>query len=52
MKKRLKAIHTERLTLRISNELLEQLKTKARENEMSVAAYVRMILKKEIKKEK
>lgn len=44
--------HTERLTIRISKELLERVKDMARENEMSVAAYVRMILKKEIKKEK
>ena len=43
---------TERLTLRISKELLEKVKNKAVENEMSESAWVRMVLKKEIKKEK
>ena len=52
MKKRLKATYTERLTIRISKELLEKVKNKAVEHEMSESAWVRMILKKEIKKEK
>ena len=39
--------HTERLTLRISKELLEKVKAKAKDNEMSVAAYIRMLLKKQ-----
>ena len=50
MKERLKSIHTERLQLRISKELLEKVKAKALDNEMSVAAYVRLALKNEIKK--
>lgn len=50
MKERLKPIHTERLQLRISKELLEKVKAKARENEMSIAAYVRSVLKNELKK--
>ena len=45
MKKQSNSIHTERLTIRISKNLLQQLKQKAKDNEMSVSAYVRMILK-------
>lgn len=50
MKKQSNSIHTERLTVRTSKELLEQVRKQARENEMSVAAYVRMVLKRETRK--
>lgn len=45
MKKQSNSIHTERLAIRISKSLLQQLKQKAKDNEMSVSAYVRMIIK-------
>lgn len=45
MKKQSNSIHTERLTIRISKSLLQSVKRKAEENEMSVAAYVRMVLR-------
>lgn len=50
MKKPLNSTHTERLTTRISPELLGEIKRKAKENELSVSAYVRSTLKKEIQK--
>ena len=50
MKKQSNSTYTERLTLRVSKDFLQQLKQKAKDNEMSVAAFVRMILKKELKK--
>lgn len=47
MKEQSNSIHTERLTIRISKSLLQQIKQKAKENELSVSAYVRMILKRD-----
>jgi predicted DNA binding CopG/RHH family protein len=37
------------MVIRISKELLDRVKEKAKENELSVAAFVRMILKRETK---
>lgn len=48
MKKQSNSIHTERLTIRISKSLLQEVKKKAKENEMKVSEFVRMILKKEL----
>lgn len=48
MGKELNSIHTERLTIRISKSLFQEVKRKAKENEMKVSEYVRMILRKEI----
>ena len=50
MKKQLNSTHTERLTIRISPELMGEIERKAMENELSVSAYVRSTLKNEIKK--
>lgn len=47
MEEKSNSIHTERLTLRISKTLLEEVKQKARDSEMSVSAYIRMILRKD-----
>lgn len=45
MKKQSNSIHTERLTIRVSKSFLQEIKQRAKNNEMSVSAYVRMILK-------
>lgn len=50
MKNESKAIHTERLVIRVSKELSEKIKRAAKENEMSKSAYVRMILRNEVQK--
>lgn len=50
MKKQSNGTPTKRLTLRVSNEFMEQIKQKAKENELSVSAYVRKTLKNDIKK--
>ena len=50
MKKQSNSTHTERLNIRVSKSFLQEIKQKAKENEMSVSAYVRMILKKEFLK--
>ena len=46
----LKNQKAQRLTLRVSEEFLEQIKRKAKENELSLSAYVRTVHKNEIKK--
>lgn len=46
MKEQSNSTYTERLVIRISKSLLQQIKQKAKENELSVSAYVRMILSK------
>ena len=47
MKKQSNSIHTERLTIRISKSLLQEVQRKAKAKEMKVSEYVRMILRKE-----
>lgn len=49
MKEPSKSTRTERLTLRISTELLDRIKRKARESDLSVSSFVRMVLHKETK---
>ena len=39
-------VNTERIAIRMSKSLLQQIKKQAKDNEMSVSAYVRMVLKK------
>ena len=51
MKKQSNGIHTKRLTLRISENLFERVKRTAADREMSVSAYVRMLLKEQTKGE-
>lgn len=46
MKKQSNSTHTERTAIRMSKSLLQQIKQQAKDNEMSVSAYVRMVLKK------
>ena len=48
MKKQSNNTHTERLTIRISKDLLEKIQERAGAQEMSVSAYVRACLLKEI----
>lgn len=48
VKKQSNSIHTERLTIRISKSLLQEVKKKAKANEMKVSEYVRMILKRSL----
>lgn len=47
MKKQSNSTHTERLVIRVSKRLKQQINDKAKENEMSVSAYVRMMLKRD-----
>ena len=49
LKEQSNSTHTERLTLRISRDLFDRVKAKAKEHELSVSAFVRMILKRETK---
>ena len=49
VKKPINKTNDQRLTLRVSKEFLEQIKQKAEENELSVSAYVRQTLKRDIK---
>ena len=50
MKEPLNSTHTERLTIRISRELLRKVAEKARESGLSVSSCVRMVLSRETKK--
>lgn len=46
MKKQSRITHTERLVIRMSKDQMNELRAKAKEYEMSVSAYVRMVLKR------
>lgn len=50
MKKPSNNIHTERLALRISKDLLERIKTKAKAYGLSASGFVRMVLSRETEK--
>ncbi|MBO5319482.1 MAG: ribbon-helix-helix protein, CopG family [Ruminococcus sp.] len=49
MKKQSNSTRSERLVIRISKELLDRVKEKAKENGLSVSSFVRMLLKRETK---
>ena len=44
MKKQSNSTHSERMVIRISKDLLDRVKEKAKENELSVAAFVKLCL--------
>lgn len=48
MKKQSNSIYTEILKIRISKDLLQTLKNKAKDKELSLSALVRMILKENL----
>ena len=43
-------MYTEIIKIRVSRDLLEKIKSKAKDNELSISAFVRNILKKNIDK--
>ena len=47
MKKQSNSIHTERLTIRISKEILEAASLKAKSCGLSVSSFVRMLIARE-----
>ena len=50
MKKESQSMNTERLTIRISKELLEAAVQKSMDCGLSVSSFVRMLIAKEVKK--
>lgn len=50
MKKQSRLTNTERLTLRVSADLMNRAREKAREYGLSISAFVRMLISKEISK--
>lgn len=51
LKKQSNSIHTNRLAIRVSDNLLGAIKQVAKENEMSVSVYVREVLKQAVREE-
>lgn len=46
MAKQSRITHTERLVIRLTKDQMDEIRKKAKEHELSVSAYVRMVLKR------
>ena len=52
LKKQSNSTNTERLTIRVSEDFINEIKQAAKDKELSVSTYVRMVIKQATKKNK